>query len=99
MKFLYVYDWTKEILGKIQIILWTQKNKKKLEYCFAREKEIVFAQQKQSVPMSINDFVEITIFLYLIGFSIYAKMQGFVPEYAIFLFYAEIQDGRKKWGK
>ena len=31
----------------------------KLEYCFAREKEIVFAQQKQSAPMSINQFVEI----------------------------------------
>ena len=29
-----------------------------LEYCFAREKAIVFAQQKQSVPMSINNFVK-----------------------------------------
>ena len=37
--------------------------KDKLEYCFAREKEFVFAQQKQSVPMGINDFVEMTIFL------------------------------------
>ena len=27
--------------------------------------------------MSINDFVEMTIFLWLICFSIYAKMQGF----------------------
>ena len=25
----------------------------KLEYCFTKEKEIVFAQQKQSIPMSI----------------------------------------------
>ena len=46
-----------------------------LEYCFAREKEIVFAQQKQSVPMNINDFVEMTIFLCLIYFSICAKIK------------------------
>ena len=30
--------------------------------------------------MSINDFVEMTIFLCLISFSIHAKMQGFVNE-------------------
>ena len=49
----------------------------KLEYYFTREKEIVCAQQQQSVPKSINDFVEMTIFLCLICFSIYPKMQGF----------------------
>ena len=54
----------------------------KLEYCFAKEKEIVFALQKQSVPMSINDFVEMTIVLCLIWFfSICAKMQGFVDDF------------------
>ena len=42
--------------------------------------KIVFAKQKkQNIPMSINDFVEMTIFLCLIWFFfIYAKMQGFV---------------------
>ena len=57
-----------------------QKWKNKPEYCFAREKENVFAQQKQSVPMSINDCVEMTMFLCLICFSIYTKMQGFIEE-------------------
>ena len=32
-----------------------------LNYCFARKKEIVLAQQIQSIPMSINDFIEMTI--------------------------------------
>ena len=50
--------------------------------------------QKQSIPMSINDFVEMNIFLCLICFSICAKMQGFVDECVFF--YAEIQDGRQK---
>ena len=72
----------------------------KIEYCFAREKEIVFAQQKQSVPMSINDFVEMTILRGLICFSIYAKMQVFVDEcvffFFFFAFFAEIQHGRRK---
>ena len=58
---------------------------RKLEYCFTREREIAFTQQKktknkkktkkqknQIVPMS-NDFVEITIFLCLIYFYIYGK--------------------------
>ena len=68
----------------------------------AREKEIVFAQQKQSVPVNINEFVDMTIFLCLICFSIYDKMQGFIDEsglfiYLFFTFYAEIQDGRQKW--
>ena len=45
-----------------------------IEFCFAREKEIVFAQYNQSVPMSINDFVKLTIFLCSISFSIYAKI-------------------------
>ena len=36
--------------------------------------------------MSINDFVEMTIFLYLICFSIYAKIQGFVDE-CIYIFF------------
>ena len=59
----------------------------KLEYCFAREKEIVFAQQKQSVPMSINEFVEMTIFLCYYVFSIYDKMQGFIDESGLFFFF------------
>ena len=47
--------------------------------------------------MSINQFVEMTIFLCLMGFSIYDKMQGFLDESGLFLFlfffafYAEIQ--------
>ena len=56
------------------------KSRTVLQYCFAREKKIVFAQQKQSVPMSINEFVEMTIVLCLICFAIYDKMQGFVDE-------------------
>ena len=55
--------------------------------------------------MSINEFVEMTIFLYLICFSIYDKMQGFIHESGLFIFlfihlfafYAEIQDGRQNW--
>ena len=43
------------------------------------------AQQKQSVPMNINDFVEMTVFLCLICFSIYAKMQGFVDKCVCFV--------------
>ena len=58
----------------------------RLEYCFTREKEIVFAQQKQSVLMSINEFVEMTIFQCLRCFSIYDKMQGFIDEVIIYLF-------------
>ena len=82
------------------------KIKSKLEYCFAREKEIVIAQQKQSVPVSINQFVEMTVFLCLICFSIYDKMQGFLDEWFVyffiyllifFAFYAEIQNGHQKW--
>ena len=67
-----------------------------LEYYFARKKDVVFAQQKQSVPMSINQFVEMRVFLCLICFSIYDKMQGFLDESGLFIyfaFYAEIQ----KW--
>ena len=64
------------------------KKQEKLEYCFAREKEIVFAQQKQSVPMSVpmSINVEMTIFLRLICFSIYDKMQGFIDESGLFIF-------------
>ena len=36
--------------------------------------------------MSINEFVEMTIFLYLICFSIYDKMQGFTDESGLFIF-------------
>ena len=36
---------------------------------------MVFAQQKQSVLMSIDDFTEISILVYLICFSIYRKIQ------------------------
>ena len=47
--------------------------------------------------MSINDFVEMTIFLCLICFSIYAKMQGFLEEcFFFFTLYAEEND---LWGK
>ena len=58
----------------------------KLEYCFVRGKEIVFAQQKHSFPMSINEFVEMAIFLCLICVSIYDKMQGFIDESGLFIF-------------
>ena len=50
-------------------------------------KEIVFVEQKQSVPMSINQFVEMTVFLCLICFSIYDKMQGFLDESGLFIFF------------
>ena len=46
--------------------------------------------------MSINQFVEITVFLCLICFSIYVKMQG-VFFWFFFPFYAEIQNGHQKW--
>ena len=58
------------------------KTMTKLEYSFAREKEILFAQQKQNIPVSINDFVEMTIILCLIfdpfmqKFNLPAKMWG-----------------------
>ena len=45
--------------------------------------------------MSINDVVEMNIFLCLICFSICDKLQDFIDEYVFF--YAEIQDGRQKW--
>ena len=47
--------------------------------------------------MSINDFVEINIFL---CFSICAKMQGFIDQcvfFFFFFFFTEIQDGHQKW--
>ena len=56
--------------------------------------------------MSINEFVEMTIFLCLICFSINDKLQGFIDEsdlfiflfiYFFFVFYVEIQDGHQKW--
>ena len=68
-----------------------------------KRKRNCFAQQKQSIPVSINQFVEITVFLCLICFSIYDKMQGFLDEsglFFIYLFilrYAEIQNGHQKW--
>ena len=79
------------VLDELLVIVynrgWSLKfSNDQLEYCFAREKEIVFAQQKQSVPMSINEFVEMTIFLCLICFSIYDKMQGFIDESGLFIF-------------
>ena len=43
--------------------------------------------------MSINEFVEMTIFLCLLSFSIYDKMQGFIDES---MKDAEIQDGHQK---
>ena len=51
-----------------------------------KRKRIVFAQQKQSVPISINEFVEMTIFLCLICFSIYDRMQGFIDKSGLFIF-------------
>ena len=36
--------------------------------------------------MSINQFVEVTVFLCLICFSIYDKMQGFLDESGLFIF-------------
>ena len=36
--------------------------------------------------MSINQFVEMTVFLCLICFSIYDKMQGFLDESDLFIF-------------
>ena len=54
--------------------------------------------------MSINEFVEMTMFLCLICFSIYDKMQGFIDESGLFIYfffcvcvYTKIQDGRQKW--
>ena len=37
--------------------------------------------------MSINEFVEMTIFLCLICFSIYDKMQGFIGESGLFIYF------------
>ena len=36
--------------------------------------------------MSINEFVEMTIFLCLVCFSIYDKMQGFIDESGLVIF-------------
>ena len=38
----------------------TARSKVKLEYCFARERT-VFAEQKQSVPISNSDLAKITV--------------------------------------
>ena len=37
--------------------------------------------------MSINQFVKMTVFLCLICFFIYDKMQGFLDEAGLFIFY------------
>ena len=37
--------------------------------------------------MSINQFVEMTLFMCLICFSIYDKMQGFLDESGLFIFF------------
>ena len=70
----------------------------KLKYCFAREKKIVFAQQKHSVPLNINDLSKdyLPVFNKLIWLSISAKIQGFCNK-CVFAVYAEIQDGHQKW--
>ena len=55
--------------------------------------------------MRINQFVEMIVFLCLICFSIYDKMQGLLDESGLFIFlfiyffafYAEIQNGYQKW--
>ena len=60
-----------------------------------KRKRNCFQQQKQSVPTSINDVVEMTVTLFNM-FSIYAKMQGFRDKWD-FAFYTEIQDGHPKW--
>ena len=44
------------------------------------KKKLCLHSKKESVPMSINEFVEMTMFLCLICFAIYDKMQGFVDE-------------------
>ena len=36
--------------------------------------------------MSINQFVEMTVFLYIICFSIYDKMEGFLDESGLLIF-------------
>ena len=36
--------------------------------------------------MSINQFVEMTVLVYLICFSIYDKMQGFLDESGLFIY-------------
>ena len=60
------------------------KNKEKnWNIALQKKKRIVFAQQKQSVPMSIHDFEEMTIFLCLICFPIYAKVQGFLDKHVL----------------
>ena len=41
--------------------------------------------------MSINEFVEMTIFLRLICFSIYDKMQGFIDESGLFIFFGVLR--------
>ena len=46
--------------------------------------------------MSINGFVEMTIFLCLICFSIYEKMHRFQDK-CVFAIYVEIQDDLQKW--
>ena len=54
-------------------------------------------------PMSINQFVEMTIFLCLICFSIYDKMQGFTDDCGLFIFYlffcvlCRNSNGHQKW--
>ena len=53
--------------------------KKKLR-ALPEKKKLFLHRKKQSVPISINDFAEMTIFLCLISFSVCAKMQGIVDK-------------------
>ena len=47
--------------------------------------------------MSINQFVEMTVFLCLICFSIYDKMQGFLDESGLFIYFFCVLRKNSRW--
>ena len=61
------------------------------EFSFAREKE-------QSIPMSINDFVGMTIFLCLIWFYIYPKIHRWMCIFFFLFFFFACYAGNSRWG-
>ena len=64
-----------------------------------KKKEIVFAEKKQNIPKNINDCVERTMFLCLMFFSIYAKMQCLLRLMHFFGFMKKFKMPDKNGGK
>ena len=62
------------------------------------KKKLSLHSKNKASQSAFNDCVDMTMFLCLICFSIYAKMQGFSDK-CVFPFHAGIQDAYQKWQK